>query len=405
MSAESSPDSTQNAKSIQKGTNAMYFSPPSLHAPILRLDAHKEEVGRKLEEISARHREATKRPPTDSVPDSIAIPLTTVSLAGNFDAWIHITFRTSRNLLSESLVVDSGNSMLIVPHGENLVGLPDYVILGTGTEPWGCPCNVVKGPIDIPTADGGIYTLEDCIFYACIGDNKGGLRTANFGTGRPTPWSANGWNKVAGVTMQAPLSYNTAYPYAEFSYAPATSMFSDSNAPTIDTGSSLIVYASEPAGYTMLDTIRNLEWMSLVPAALTIGSTLTQWPGTVSSPIAMVDTGGGPTFLSDPNGYLYKSQWPHPVTCPSWTSSSEDCTCSSDNFTLTLNSSEKSMAYTYTVDTAGLPTSVQGLTLVMCKYNSFMMNQQGMNIGGISALFNDILIDYSGSRVGLKPKT
>ena len=63
------------------------------------------------------------------------------------------------------------------------------------------------------------------------------------------------------------------------------------------------------------------------------------------------------------------------------------------------------MAYTYTVDTAGLPTSVQGLTLVMCKYNSFMMSQQGMNIGGISALFNDILIDYSGSRVGLKPKT
>lgn len=155
----------------------MHFSPPSLHAPILRLDVHKEEVGRKLEEISARHREATKRLPTDSVPDSVAIPLTTVSLAGNFDAWIHITFRTSRNLLSESLLVDSGNSMLIVPHGENLVGLPDYVILGTGTEPWGCPCNVVKGPIDIPTADGGIYTLEDCIFYACIGDNKGGLRT------------------------------------------------------------------------------------------------------------------------------------------------------------------------------------------------------------------------------------
>lgn len=397
----------------------MHFSPPSLHSPILRLDEHKKEIGQKLEEIAARRCEAAKRPPTEaaklpptkaakrpptySVPGSVEIPLTTVSLSGNFDAWINIQFRTSPTV-SESLLVDSGSSMLIVPHGENLVGLPDYTILGKATEPWGCPCNVVKGPVDIPTANGGVYTLEDCIFYACTGVNQKGERTANFGTGRPTPWSASGWNTAAGVTMQAPLSYNTAYPYAEFRYAPAASMFSDSGALTVDTGSSLIVYSSEPAGYTMLDTIKNLQWMSLVPQALTIGSTLTQWPGTVSSPIAMVDTGGGPTFLSDPNGYVYNSQWPNPVTCPSWTSTSTDCTCSSSKFSLTLNNPEKSLSYTYTVDTASLPKSVQGLTLVMCKCNAYMMGQQGMNIGGISALFNYILIDYSGSRVGLKLK-
>jgi hypothetical protein len=29
--------------------------------------------------------------------------------------------------------------------------------------------------------------------------------------------------------------------------------------------------------------------------------------------------------------------------------------------------------------------------------------QQGMNVGGITALFNRILIDYTGTRVGLKP--
>ena len=147
--------------------------------------------------------------------------------------------------------------------------------------------------------------------------------------------------------------------------------------------------------------------MSLVPSALTIGSQSTQWPGTVSSPIVMVDTGGGPTFLSDPNGYVYNSQWPDPVTCPSWTSTSDSCTCSSVKFTLTLINSDKSVEYTFTVDTAGLPTSVQDLTLVMCKRNAYMMGQQGMNIGGISALFNYILIDYSGSRarVGLKSKT
>jgi hypothetical protein len=33
-----------------------------------------------------------------------------------------------------------------------------------------------------------------------------------------------------------------------------------------------------------------------------------------------------------------------------------------------------------------------------------MMGELGMNIGGISALVNTILIDYAQSRVGLKPK-
>jgi hypothetical protein len=29
----------------------------------------------------------------------------------------------------------------------------------------------------------------------------------------------------------------------------------------------------------------------------------------------------------------------------------------------------------------------------------------GMNIGGLSALFNYILVDYAGGRVGFKPKS
>jgi len=45
-----------------------------------------------------------------------------------------------------------------------------------------------------------------------------------------------------------------------------------------------------------------------------------------------------------------------------------------------------------------------GLTLVMCKVNDYMMGKQGMNIGGLSALFNTILIDYGHAKVGLKPK-
>ena len=50
----------------------------------------------------------------------------------------------------------------------------------------------------------------------------------------------------------------------------------------------------------MMEIIPGVEWMSLIPKSLTIGSTQTAWPGDVTAPIAMVDTGGGPVFLSDP---------------------------------------------------------------------------------------------------------
>ena len=144
--------------------------------------------------------------------------------------------------------------------------------------------------------------------------------------------------------------------------------------------------------------------MSLIPKSLTIGTVATQWPGAVTSPIAMVDTGGGPVFLSDPNGYVYNASWPLPATCPMWTSTSESCVCVSDDVTLELVASDQSTSIKYTIHTSDLPPSVQGLTMVMCKVNRYMMGQQGMNIGGISALFNSILIDYANAKVGLKPK-
>jgi hypothetical protein len=62
------------------------------------------------------------------------------------------------------------------------------------------------------------------------------------------------------------------------------------------------------------------------------------------------------------------------------------------------------VSYKYKIHTRDLPPTVQGLTLVMCKVNQFMMDQQGMNTGGISALFNYLLVDYANARVGLKPK-
>ena len=207
-----------------------------------------------------------------------------------------------------------------------------------------------------------------------------------------------------GVTLQAPLSYNSQYPYAEFNYAATANLLASGDTMKVAHESQLILSQSLPSGYSLFNTLENLEWMSLIPKSLAVGNTATPWPGDVLSPIAVIDTGGGPLFLSDPNGYVYGSAWPHPATCPTWASSSEQCNCISDNLTIELSGADHSSSYKYKIHTSDLPASVQGLTEVMCKKMWYMMDQQGMNIGGVSAIFNNILIDYANSQVGLKPK-
>ncbi len=380
----------------------MHFSPHSLHSITVETAAHQAELAQALQSIAVRQRELMPRIAAEAAAATLVVPLTTVSLNSNFDAYVNIQFRGQTSASMTSLLVDSGNSMLIAPAWEDLKDLPGYTVLGEGKEPWGSPAKIVRGPIEIPTASGAIHALEDCVFYACTG----APRTANFGAGCVVPWSASEWNTPSGlgVTMQSPLSYNRGYPFAEFNYAPAPSILSLSGALRIAQQSEMVISKSQPPGYSMLEIIPNLEWMSLIPKSLTIGTTLTQWPGNVASPIAMVDTGGGPVFLSDPNGYVFSSTWPQPASCPTWTSGSELCRCVSDDTTLELQSADQSSSYKYTIHTRDLPPTVQGLTLVMCKVNAFMMGKQGMNIGGISALFNTILIDYATARVGLKPK-
>ena len=160
----------------------------------------------------------------------------------------------------------------------------------------------------------------------------------------------------------------------------------------------LTLYNSIPAGFTLMPTIQKLEWMSVVPKALAIGTTTTGWPGTMANPVAFVDSGGCPIFLSDPNGYIYDKTWPDSVTCPVWSSSSSNCTCTGTNVSLTLSGGTTS--FNFEIDPSTMPPSVQGLTGVFCEKNSYMMNQNGMNIGGISFLINQVLIDYSTPQVG-----
>jgi hypothetical protein len=383
----------------------MHFSPPTLHPTLIKDDVQRSLVRQQMQARAAlRAPAATLQAAADEM---VTIPLTTVSEQKSFDAWIDVRFPTPGGAVTASLLVDSGSSMMIVPHGEDLVGIPGYTILGTATEPWGCPANVVQGPLQIATQDGSLFEIQGCVFYACTGNNSSGGRTANFGSGRIIPWSANGWNTPPGlgVTMQSPLSYATSHPYAELIYAPAETMFSLSGAALVNDESQLILHPTPPSGYTLLDIIPNLEWMSVIPQSLTIGGQLTGWPGDVQSPIAMIDTGGGPVFLSDPNDYVYGATWPDTVLCPSWASGSQSCNCVSNSLTIGLVGSGGSSSYSYTVDTSAMPPSVQGLTAVMCQVNQYMRGQQGMNVGGITALFNQILICYQGTQVGLAPRS
>jgi len=71
------------------------------------------------------------------------IPLTTVSADSSFDAYINVCFPGAPAGSSLPLLVDSGNTTLIVPRWEDIQSIPGYQVLGQATEPWGCPANVV----------------------------------------------------------------------------------------------------------------------------------------------------------------------------------------------------------------------------------------------------------------------
>jgi hypothetical protein len=381
----------------------MHFSSPSLHPRVISVPEHLTTAEAKVRSVLTQRTITGARTPATL--DSVAIPLTTVSASGTFDAYIAIRFRDSSEDIS--LVMDTGNSMLVVPYWESIAAINgwqnNYTILGQTSEPWGCPANVVRGPIDIATATGDLYTLPNCIFYACTANNSGNARTANFGAGCLKPWSASAWNTPSGiaVTMQSPLTYNSSYPYAEMTYAAAPQVLTAAAEPKVASGSSLTLYKSQPPRYQLLDILADMEWMSLRPMALSVGGSRTPWP-TALPAIAMIDSGGGPVFLSDPGSVVCNAPWPDQVQNPSWTSGSVNCQSVADAITIELGDGQGSV--TYTIDPNSLPPSVQGLSLVMCQNCQYMRGQNGMNIGGISLLVNDLLIDYANCRVGLAPK-
>jgi hypothetical protein len=379
----------------------MHFSRPSLHAAVVGAPDQRKAVEALVASLVGKQLFTPPHGGAGASGDSITIPLTTVSLQSNFDAYISVWFQGASPTSAVQTIFDSGNSTLIVPNWEDIDALPngkaDYQVLGVSTEPWGCPANIVRGPIKMSTTSGESYTIQNCVFYACTAPNSDGERTANFGSGCVSPWSTD-----QGITMQSPLSYNSSYPYAGVNYASASDILSATSAPLVASNSFLTLYKVAPADYAFFEILPDLEWMALTPKSLSIGGTKTLWPGSAPSPIAMIDTGGGPVFLSDPNGYVCNSQWPDQVDNPSWTNTSEICQSTCDDIALEIG--DGSHAFSYKIDPSHFPSPAQGMTLVMCKKNYYMMGQQGLNIGGISVLVNYLFIDYRNFRVGLKPK-
>jgi hypothetical protein len=380
----------------------MSRSGPTLHPPVLKEQSDIQFVSKSMA-LLAEQRGSEAISESVIVADAnIRVPIDSVSKDGSFDAYIHVGL-VSGDYPNIKLLVDSGNSTLILPHFDAICQLPnfnkDYKVEPEAVkEPWGAPAKIVTGPIVLLRA-GGTYTISNCRFYACTGLNDDGCYTANFGIGRVDPWS-----KGDPYGLQSPLSYDPDYNFVQIDYAPIDQVLGSGGKPQVASGSSLTLFKAMPSGYSpMLKILPNKSWMALSPQTLNIGHRGTDWPGKhKKTSIAMIDTGGGPAFLSDPENYLRNTNWPNaaPEEIPDFWKSS--CKGISDDLTVSLSDGSRSTSLSIT--TKILTPDVQGLCLVMCENCDFMRGEDGMNIGGLTVLFYSILIDYNNAKVGFKPK-
>jgi hypothetical protein len=381
-----------------------------LHAPLPLTAAHREIIASRTAQLAL-----ALVPPKAAAPPAaaaaVSIPLTTVTMQQSFDAFINVGFAGADAVLPNLLQADSGNDCLVFPDYSAIAGLPGFdqnyqVIDGSSdaTEPFGAPACQLRGPIRLPTTGANLLEVPDVVFWACTGPAANGQPTANFGTGCLAP------RILGAATLQSPLACVKDYPCAEFDNEPALTVDSSG----IGVGHSFInLYAAAPADYQMFAIIPGQYWMSLRPKALSIGGKATGWPGDLAaSSLAFIDTGGTAVLLSDPENLIWnRSDLPAPAKLTGTiVDGSFACQATSAPVTITLGDDASSKELTYTVDTTRMPQSVQGLTLVACQTCFFMFNlpdgtpRHGMNIGGISALFNDILVDYAGAHVGFKAK-
>lgn len=339
--------------------------------------------------------------PTDR--RTIPIQMTSVTLDYNFDALLSVSIASQPPIAT---IFDTGNTSLILPDFEAFRDAPEfkqnYRILKDKDlkEPFGCPAVLIKGPVGF-AATTGSYVIPDCVFFACTGPRSSdGERTSNFGAGVVSRWPAV---KDVGPVMP-PFAYDQRYPYLEIDLAPAISSSSPSLfRAKIDRLSEIRLHRTPPAGFQMFSIVKDSVWMALRPYSVSVGKWRTGWPQQPSEAIAMMDTGGGPIFLSDPTGLLKSPMWRENGKQPTWSlKDSTDCRFTADPVTIEVG--DETSRFTYTVDTDHLPDSVKGFTLLRCERCQYMRDQKGMNIGGLSGLFVKILVDFAGKRIGLKRK-
>ncbi|MGY3238541.1 hypothetical protein ACVWZ4_000826 [Bradyrhizobium sp. USDA 4472] len=376
----------------------MSRSGPRLHPPLM-IDRSEIESVSSFLTLLVEKRQATSEIAIATDAD-IRIPIDSVSKDGNFDAYVHVGLAGGGHP-NIKLLVDSGNSTLILPRFDEIQRLPNFkksykIEAEDVREPWGAPANIVTGPIVLPRA-GGTHTISSCTFYACTDVNDCGEYTANFGIGCVDPWSAGDSHE-----LRSPLSYGADY--VQIDYAPVDQVLASGGKLRVAPGSYLTLCRAKPDGFsTTLKILQNLAWMALKPQSLVIGAQRTDWPGKgENTSVAMIDTAGGPVFLSDPENYLRKRDWPEtlPETIPDfWVSS---CKGMSADLAFSLTDGKETVLLT--IRSKALTPAVQGLSLIMCDKCEFMRAQDGMNIGGLTALFYSILIDYKNARVGFKPK-
>lgn len=380
----------------------MTRSGPTLHPRILKDQSDVQSASKSLAQLTGQRLREITADITTAADATVRIPIDSVSKDGSFDAYIHAGLVGGDSDIK--LLVDSGNSTLILPHFEAISKIPDFETLykvepETVKEPWGAQARIVTGPVVLPRR-GGSYTLSTCRFYACTSLNDDGCYTANFGIGCVEPWSVGDTHG-----LQSPLSYDSDYGFVEIDYAPVDQVLGSGGKLHVASGSSLVLCKTKPDAYsTMLKILPNNPWMALRPLSLDIGGRRTPWPGHAkATSIAMVDTGGGPVFLSDPEGDLRKNDWPNAVPEPLQDFWKTSCLGLSDDLAFSL--SDGSQSVLLSIDAKALTPAVQGLCLVMCETCNFMRGQDGMNIGGLTALFYSILIDYKNAKVGFAPKT
>jgi hypothetical protein len=388
---------------------------PALHAPLTTNLSHIAMLEDAFDDARASLTSALGPAPAPHVAPAagahqVSIRMVTAFAKANFDSVIFARFRGGKLV---GLVADSGNTSLIMPGFEDLQLLPnfrtDYQILTEVDDhgrqlqdPWRLDAVLVRGPIEIPTADNTVLTIPDCVFYALKKTDK--TPSNNFGLGIIASWT-----KIRGFEVRPPLTYLSGYRYLEVDLADVP--LPASEAPSTSQDSLLTLYTSQPDGYKMLKTDPHAQWMAVTPEVLTIAGHPTGWPrqNADPKPIAMIDTGGTQTFLSDPGHDTRNAlAMAAPGTIPCWARNcpgnlpSTNPAATKSPIGITLG--DGSATWSYTVDLSALPATDRDTSLVVCDECGYMMGVPGMNIGGLSMLFNSLLIDQTGGRVGFKRK-